>query len=93
MPERISPRSHQTLGDLKIVMLGGGDAPVLEDYRRELDLDRAVATTTFKLDGVKHRREVFASAPADVLIVRWTADKPGAINALVSLDRSVDCQH
>ena len=29
MSERISPRSHQTLGDLKIVMLGGGNAPVI----------------------------------------------------------------
>ena len=69
-------------------MTTGSSIP--EDYRRELDLDRAVATTTFTLDGVKHRREVFASAPADVLIARWTADKPGAINALVSLDRPVD---
>lgn len=75
MSERISPRSHQTLGDLKIVILGGGDSPVPEDYRRELDLDRAVAATTFTLDGVKHCREVFASASADVLIARWTDGK------------------
>jgi alpha-L-fucosidase 2 len=99
MAKRISPRSYQTLGDLKIVMLRNG-APIISspsgqesipaDYRRELDLDRAVATTRFTRDGVRHRREVFVSAPAEVLVAHWTADKPGAINAVISLDRPVD---
>lgn len=92
MPERISPRSYQTLGDLKIAMHDDSNAPVPEDYRRELDLDRAVATTVFTLDGVQHRRQVFASSPADVLVVHWTADAPGAIDALVSLERSADAR-
>lgn len=83
---RIAPRSYQTLGDLRIALHGVDGKPT--GYRRELDLDRAVATTTFTLDGVTHRREVFASAPAGVLVVHWTADKPGAINAAISLVRA-----
>jgi len=82
---RIAPRSHQSLGDLRIALKNVSGAPA--DYRRELDLNRAIATTTFTLDGVKHRREVFASATADVLVVHWTADQPGAIHATLTLDR------
>jgi len=87
MADRISPRSYQTLGDLTIRMKPDAKA---QDYHRELDLDRAVATTTFSLGGVTHTREVFTSAPDDVLVVRWTADKPGAITASLALSRPAD---
>jgi len=85
MAPRISPRSHQTLGDLFIRMPAGDTAA--ENYRRELDLDRALATTTFTIDGVTHTREVFASHPDDVLVVRWTADKPGSVTGEIELSR------
>ncbi len=92
MAQRISPRSYQTLGDLTIQMTDvepDGSLRV-SDYRRALDLDNAMATTRFTLDGVTHTREVFASAVDDVLIVRWTADQPGAVRATISLSRPAD---
>ncbi|UCG49470.1 MAG: glycoside hydrolase family 95 protein, partial [Phycisphaerales bacterium] len=58
-----------------------------ESYRRQLDLDTAIATTTFTKDGVRHRREVFASPAADVIVVRLTAEKTQSIDVDVSLDR------
>ncbi len=87
MADRISPRSHQTVGDLTIRMKTDS-AP--QNYQRELDLDRAVATTSFTLDGVTHRREVFASAPANVLVVRWTADQPASVTGNLALSRPAD---
>jgi len=61
-----------------------------ESYRRQLDLDTAIATTTFAMEGVRYKREVFASAVDDVLVVRLSADKPGSISVEVGLDRPED---
>jgi len=61
-----------------------------KDYRRELDLDTAIATTTFTTDGITYRREVFASVPDNAIVVRLTADKPGSINFEATLDRPAD---
>src|SRR5262249_44140746 len=50
------------------------------EYRRELDLSTAVATTRFRCNGVTYQREVFASYPDRVLVVHLSADKPGNIS-------------
>ena len=55
------------------------------DYRRELDVQHAIARTSFTLDGVHHVREVFASHPAQVLVMRWSADKAAAISGVIGL--------
>ncbi|WP_210420288.1 glycoside hydrolase family 95 protein [Aquisphaera giovannonii] len=52
----------------------------VQDYRRELDLDQAVASVAYKLDGVTHRREAFSSFPDRVLVVRLSADQPGKLS-------------
>ena len=87
MAPRISPRSHQTLGDLSLKF---PDVQTIKDYRRELDLDTAVVTTTFKTNGITYRREVFASVPHNAIVVRLTADKPGSISIYATLDRPAD---
>ena len=56
-------------------------------YRRELDLARAVMRLTYDLNGVSHRRECLASAPAEAIILRLSADRPGQIGFRVRLDR------
>ena len=66
--------------------------PAASSYRRELDLDTAVATTTFAHNGVTFKREVFSSAVDQVLAVRLTADEPGAVSVEVALDRPADCR-
>lgn len=54
-------------------------------YRRELDLERAVATTSYSAQGTMFRREVIASAPDEIIAVRLTADRPGQITFDASL--------
>lgn len=68
----------QTLGSL-MLDFSKSTAPV-EDYRRSLDLDTAIATTTFRRDGITYTREVFSSAPDQVVVVRLTADQPRSID-------------
>ncbi len=85
---------YQTLGDLHLDFTASGISPgdpslpsQVSDYRLELDLDRAIATTTFAKDGVKFVREVFSSAPHQVIVMRLTASKPRAISFTATLDR------
>ena len=56
------------------------------NYRRTLDLRRAVQTVTYESGGVTHTREYFASHPAQVSVIRFTADKPGSLSGKVWLD-------
>lgn len=74
---------YQTIGSLIIEAPGHEKA---KNYYRDLDLERAVATTRYQVDGVNFQREVFASFPDRVIIVRFTADKPGELNFKVSYD-------
>ena len=68
---------YQTVGSLKLHFIG---IDSVSNYYRELDITNAIATTTFTADGTNYRRESFASLTDDVIIVRLTASKKGAIS-------------
>jgi len=71
---------YQTLGDL---LLTFPTVNSVADYRRELNLDTAIARVTYSAGGVKFTREVFASPADQVIVVRLTADRPGQITCSV----------
>jgi alpha-L-fucosidase 2 len=75
---------YQTLGALKLSFPGLPD--VGEGYVRDLDLDAATARTRFSHGGVAFAREVIASAPDQVIAVRLSADKAGAISVDLAFD-------
>ncbi len=74
----------QTLGDLWIDF--GKEAPY-ENYYRELDLNDAVVRVSYSQKGINYRREFFASQPAQVMVARFTADKPGQISFSCTMNR------
>ena len=74
--------SYQTFGDLFIEFDSKGSTT---GYRRELDIGRAVHTTSYTQGEVNFRREYFANRPANVIALRFTADKPGALTGSVAL--------
>ena len=82
VPDKV--QSYQPLGDVLLEMVAAGAT----QYRRELDLDTAVATTTFVAGGVQYTREVFVSAPDQVIVVRLAANKPGQVSVRVRFERS-----
>jgi len=86
-PSRL--QSYQTLADLRLEFDHDG---VHADYRRELDLDTAIARVTYSVDGVRYTREVFASHPAQLIVVRLTADRPASITARIWIDRAQDAE-
>jgi alpha-L-fucosidase 2 len=48
-------------------------------YSNTLDLDTAVVTTRYTVGATTFTREMFISYPAQVIVLRITADKPGAL--------------
>jgi alpha-L-fucosidase 2 len=78
---------YSTLGDLYLRTTGTGN---LAGYRRQLDLDTGVVRTTYSRNGVRFTREVFASLPDEVLVIRLTADTKGAIGFRAKMDRPAD---
>jgi alpha-L-fucosidase 2 len=84
-PSGVKP--YQSLGELLI------DAPGLEGatlYQRTLDLGTAVASVSYVSDGVTYTREAFASAPANVIAIRFTASRAGALSLKMTLKRAKD---
>jgi alpha-L-fucosidase 2 len=71
--------SYQAFGDL-LLDFPGIEEGAVSDYRRDLNLDTGVASTRFALSGVTYRREIFASWPAQVIVVRLAASRPGKIS-------------
>ena len=74
--------AYQAFGDVRIDMAPGGS---ISDYRRELDLSRAVHTVTYTRGGVNFRREYFVSHPANVMVLQFTSNKPGAYSGTITL--------
>ena len=70
---------YQPFGNL-YVELGHTDAA---DYRRELNLRTGVHAVQYRRGGTAYRREYFCSHPDQVMVLRFTADKPGALRAAV----------
>ena len=83
-PPRV--RSNQTLGDLNIVFSHGDSS----EYVRELDLNTGICRTQYVSSGVKFTREVFASAPDNLIVIHLKASEKGALNAVVGLSRERD---
>jgi len=77
--------TYQALGD---IYLDFGPQRGLTNYRRELDIDEAIARVSYTANQVNFLREVFSSAPDQAMVVRLTADKPGALTFTTRLSRS-----
>jgi alpha-L-fucosidase 2 len=81
MGKPLRQMAYQTIGDLKLAFPGLGESTA---YRRTLDLDGAVATTQFSCDGMTYSREIFATAPDNVLVVRIRANQRRRVSVDVS---------
>ncbi|HYE53773.1 MAG TPA: glycoside hydrolase family 95 protein, partial [Chitinophagaceae bacterium] len=68
---------YQPFGDLHINLTTGG---TVTNYRRELDISNAIATTTYSINNVQFRREYLSSYPGQAIAVHFTADRKGQIN-------------
>ncbi|MHC4704453.1 MAG: glycoside hydrolase family 95 protein, partial [Planctomycetota bacterium] len=86
MGERLI-RSYQTLGDLKLRFPGGLR---VTDYRRQLDLDTAIASVTYRMGKAVFTREVFSSPVDQCIVVRLSCNKRRRITFEANLSRPAD---
>ena len=77
MSKPLAQMPYQTIGDLALTF---PQVDAVENYRRDLDLATATAHVSFTTGGVTLSREVFASAPDQVIVMRLTASRPGQIS-------------
>ena len=77
MAKPLAQMPYQVLGDLWLTF---PSATTVENYRRDLDVATATTHVSYTTAGVTFTREVFASAPDDVVVVRLTANRPGQIS-------------
>jgi alpha-L-fucosidase 2 len=77
MAQPIKQMPYEPVGDLKLVFPGHDN---VRSYRRQLDLNTALATVSYGIGGVTFTREVFASPVDQVIVVSLTADRPGQLN-------------
>ena len=73
---------YQTAGSLRLRFQ---DQEGYTNFRRELDLEKAVASTTYTVDGVDYKREVFTSFADQLVIIRLTASQPGKLTFTTAL--------
>ncbi len=79
-PRRLE--AYQPVGDLRLEF---GHREVA-DYRRELDLAQGIARVSYRAGEARFVREVFSSAPDQVIVVRVESDAPRAVSFAVKLD-------
>jgi alpha-L-fucosidase 2 len=83
----ITKKSHgqifQPVGNLE---LNFADQQNYTDYYRELDIEKAIAKTVYKVNGITYTREAFTSFADRILVIKLSADKPGKVsfNALLT---------
>jgi alpha-L-fucosidase 2 len=75
--------AYQPVGDLRIAMDHAED---VADYRRELDLDTAVARTSYRVAEAQYVREAFVSAVDHTVVLRMTTTAPGGMGLTLGLD-------
>lgn len=76
--------SFQTLGDLWI---DTGKDSDYQNYHRELDLEEAVVRVSYTQNDVNYNREIFTSHPDQVMVARFTTNKPGMISFTCKMNR------
>ena len=93
MANPVREMPYETVGDL---FLDFPTNATVSDYRRDLNLDTAIAGVSYTADHINFKREIFSSPADQVIVVSLTADKSGQIsfsagmttpqNATVTLD-------
>ncbi|MDR1982137.1 MAG: glycoside hydrolase family 95 protein, partial [Tannerellaceae bacterium] len=75
-------QNYQPLGEWHLANHTPGE---ITDYRRELDIANATLRISWKQNGVEYTREIFASHPDSVIVMRLRCDKKEGLDVTASL--------
>src|SRR5256885_479747 len=90
LSDPVRQKAYQPFGDLHLHFAGHDNAT---DYRRELDLNSAIARLTYRVGDMKYTREVFASYPDRVIVVHVSASAPGKVSFTLKMDSPHENSH
>ena len=82
-------QAYEPLGDLTLKLAHGDE---VRAFRRTLDLDAGIATVAYSVNDCQFTREVFCSAPAQVVVIRLSASKIAQLNCEVRLTSQLRAQ-
>jgi alpha-L-fucosidase 2 len=78
----VEQMKYQSLANLHL-FFNGQDSVI--NYKRWLNMEDGISGVIYSANGVTYQRDVFASAPDQVIVVRISADKPGRISFIANL--------
>ena len=67
----------EPVGNLNLIFTGQEN---FTNYYRELNIEKAVAKTSYTVNGINYSREVLASLPGKIIVMHLTASKPGSLS-------------
>ncbi len=75
--DSINGMNYQPVGNLRLIFPGHER---YNNYYRELDLQQAITSVSYTVNGIKYTRQVFASIPDQVIVIRLAADHQAGLN-------------
>ena len=78
----VEQQKYQSLANLHLFFKNQDS---VTHYKRWLDLETGIAGVAYNANGISFQRDVFVSAPDQVIVVRLTASKPGSISFSANL--------
>lgn len=79
--------SYQTFGNIQVEFSYPNDSDTISDYRRVLNLNNALSTTSYRKGKIIYNREYFTSFSDDIGVIKYTASLAKALNLTISLNR------
>lgn len=73
----VEQQKYQSLANLHLFFK---DQDSVSGYKRWLDLENATSSVVYSSKGIQYKRDVFASAPDEIIVIRLSANKPGSIS-------------
>ncbi len=78
----VEQQKYQSLANLHLFFKNQDS---VTNYKRWLDLETGISSVSYQANGITYQRDVFASAPDQVIVVRITANKPNSISFTANL--------
>jgi alpha-L-fucosidase 2 len=82
MSQPLGQKKYLPFGDVYIEL---PNSEQVSDYRRDLNLNTAVASVTYRIGDVAYERVAFASNPDQVIVWRMSANRPGCVSFKAAL--------
>ncbi|SHG83097.1 alpha-L-fucosidase 2 [Flavobacterium fluvii] len=78
--KKIQGKNSESFAPLGTLNIDNHHTGKATNYYRELDISKAISKVSYEIDGVKFTREYFVSAPDQIMVIRLTSSKKGALN-------------